>query len=879
MPHTREKSEFIQDDYLTTGLAPDAVAESLEAHGPNALESAPSKTILAMIWDELKHFLNILLIIGAIVSIFASGHLTDGIFIMAVVVLNMTLAITQERKASNAIDALKNLSKPHAKVIRSEETMMIELADVVVGDLVVLEAGDFVPADLRLLDTSNLKIDESALTGESMAVEKDADAIVKDKIALGDRINMAYSGTIVTFGRALGTVVSVGMETEMGGIATLLSSVEDTMTPLQEKIDRLGKLLGTLSIVAVVFVFLAGLLYGFDVADIFIISVSLAVAAIPEGLPTVITVVLAIGMRKMARKNAIVKSLAAVEALGSVTVISTDKTGTLTQNKMVVTDLYDGASRIQVTGNGYSFSGTLETTNQNTQWIAQIAALCNDAQMTDEEGIGDPTELALVTLAHKHGLNHKALRKAYPRVKEAPFDSDRKRMSTAHEWNDTILMMTKGAPDSILENASYLLQDGKEIPLTEGLKEEIYAMNDALAESALRVLGFAYKNITSDADLLDEEKDLVFVGLTGMMDPPREEIKEAISLCIGAGIRVIMITGDHPVTARAIAQELGMPNFQDVISGEKIEAMDDAALEKTIADAQVFARVSPNHKVRIVNALQAAGEITSMTGDGVNDAPALKGADIGVAMGITGTDVAQEASDIILMDDNFTTIVDAVEEGRVIFSNIRKFVAYLVSCNVGEVTLIFIAMMLGWGSPLLAIQILWVNLVTDSLPAFALGLEPKERDVMNQPPTDPDAPIVDTSMGLTIFLQSLFLSVAVLTSFYLGWQVFSVQSVRVGQTLAFATIIVGELLRMFSARSETKTIFEFNFFSNRYVIGAFLIGILLLLAVLYVPGISGFFRTNVAYSFEAMMIAMGLGFLPLIGGEISKLIKRKIKAA
>ena len=879
MPHTRDKDSFIKDDYLDTGLSSQEVTESLHAHGKNVLEGTPQKTILAMIWSELKQFLNVLLIVAAIVSILASGHLTDGLFIMAIVILNMTLAIVQERKASNAIDALKNLSKPHAKVIRSGETMVIEIEDLVVGDLVLLEAGDFVPADLRLLETVNLKIDESALTGESVSVDKDANAVLSEDTALGDRVNMGYSGTIVTLGRGLGQVVSVGMSTEMGGIAKLLSAVDDALTPLQEKIERLGKLLGTISLVAVGLVFIAGIIYGFDIADIFIISVSLAVAAIPEGLPTVITVVLAIGMRKMAQKNAIVKSLAAVETLGSVTVISTDKTGTLTQNKMVVTDVYDGSEEIQVSGNGYEFSGTLETTNDNTQWIAQIAALCNDAQFTNDKEIGDPTELALVTLAHKHGLNHQALRKAYPRSLEAPFDSDRKRMSTAHILDGQTIMFTKGAPDSMLECATYFLKDGEEIPLTDALKDEILAVNDTYAKRALRVLGYAYKKIEDPKALIDEEHDMVFVGLTGMMDPPRDEVKDAIKLCEVAGIRVVMITGDHPVTAQAIAQELGMGHEQTPVTGKMLDEMTDAALQKAVQTTRVFARVSPHHKVQIVNALRAAGEVTSMTGDGVNDAPALKGADIGVSMGITGTDVSQEASDIVLMDDNFTTIVEAVEEGRVIYANIRKFVAYLVSCNVGEVLLIFIAMILGWGSPLLAIQILWVNLVTDSFPAFALGLEPKEYDVMKQAPTDKDAPIVDRKMGVTIALQSLFLAIAVLTSFYLGWQVFSVQSMQVGQTFAFATIIVGELLRMFSARSETKTIFELQFFSNNYVTGSFILGILLLLVVLYVPGVNTLFGTNVVYSFEGMMIAMSLGILPLIGGELSKVIKRKIKAA
>lgn len=860
------------------GLNEETILKSRDSHGKNVFETKKPKSVWLMIFDELKQFLNLLLMAAAIVSIVASGHLTDGIFIMAIVVLNISLSVFQEKKASDAISALKNLTKPHAKVIRNGETLLIEKEDLVVGDIVILEAGDFVPADLRLLDSVNLKIDESSLTGESVASLKDASKVLTKSTALGDRVNMAYSGTIVTYGRGLGIVTAVGMKSEMGLIAGLLNETEDTQTPLQLKIDKLGKLLGLISIVAVVMVFIVGLLYGMDLDEIFIISVSLAVAAIPEGLPTVITVVLALGMRKMASKKAIVKSLSAVETLGSVTVISSDKTGTLTQNKMVVTTLYDGHEMVGVSGDGYSYKGTLTKTSENVDWITKIAALTNDAMITDRTLLGDPTELALVVLAEKNKMNHLEIRKKYPRILEAPFDSDRKRMSTAHQMDGEDYILTKGSPDGLLDQSNYALINGELQPLTKELKRSFLEKNKQLAEKALRVLGFAYKKIDErTTSLVDEEKDLVFVGLAGMMDPPREEVKEAIRLCHQAGIKVVMITGDHALTALAIGKELGLTGNDDVITGPMIEKMKDKELNEKAKTVTVFARVSPHHKVAIVKALQSNGEISSMTGDGVNDAPALKQANIGVAMGITGTDVSKEASDIVLMDDNFTTIVDAVEEGRVIFSNIRKFVGFLMSCNVGEVLLIFIAMMIGWGSPLLAIQILWINLVTDSLPAFALGLEPKENDVMQQAPMDKDAPIVNKSMGITVIFQSIFLATAVLISFYLGREVYSINSVQVGQTLAFITIITGELLRMYSARSESKTLFEMNPFNNAYINGAFIIGFGLLMVVLYVPGINALFGTNVAYSMNAFLVAISLGFLPLIGGEISKVFK-KIRA-
>ncbi len=855
------------------GLTSSEVFSLREQYGENKLKEKGRKTILSMILGELTQFLNILLIIAAIVSIIASGHFTDGLFIMAIVVLNISLSVFQERKAGNAVNALKSMSAPGAKVLRNSELENIDSHDLVPGDIVVIEAGDYIPSDLRLIETVNLKVDESALTGESVPVEKDASAVFPDSTPIGDRINMGYMSTIVTYGRAIGVVESTGMNTEIGSIANLLNEVEDEMTPLQVKIDKLGKLLGMISIAVVILIFVVGLLYKFDVLDLFLISVSLAVAAIPEGLPTVITVVLAIGMKKMASKNAIVKELSAVETLGSTTVISSDKTGTLTQNKMVVTRIFDNDKIIEVTGFGYSYEGEIKGDNENISRLLEIGALCNDSSISGESLIGDPTELALVTLAAKKDLMQKELKVQYKRIDEYPFDSDRKLMSTVHNINGTKYLYTKGAPDQLLKTCKYYLLDGELKEIDKKFRSVVELANQGLARAALRVLGFAYKELKEYDDITNEENDLVFTGLVGIIDPPREEVKASIAVCHKAGMRVVMITGDHKITAMAIGQELGILSQGDnALSGEEIDKLSYPEFLDLVKITNVFARVSPNHKVMIVKALQETGEITSMTGDGVNDAPALKQANIGVAMGITGTDVSKEAADMILMDDNFITIVEAVEEGRVIYANIRKFVGYLVSCNVGEVLLIFIAMLLGWGSPLLPIQILWINLVTDSFPAFALGLEKKEDGIMDKDPIDPKASIVDKKMGIAIGFQAVFLAIAVLISYYIGHNIIGGHQ-YMGETFAFITIITGELLRTYSARSETITIFKMRLFENKYVNYSVLFGVVLLLIVLFVPGINDLFKTNVDITFTSLLIAFGLGFIPLFGGELSKLFK------
>ena len=845
------------------GLNDELILKHRSKYGENVLKKEKGKSLLRLILDESKELMNILLVIAALVSIFASGHFRDGLFIMAVVIFNITLSVFQTRKAENAVEALQAISSPKAKVLRNEHPMEVPREEVVAGDIVLIEAGDFIPADIRLVESHTLKIDESTLTGESVPVDKDALKIHEESAILSERTNMVYGGTLVTYGRAKGVVTGVGMDSELGAIASLLTQVEDTQTPLQKRVGRLGKTLGTISVIVVFIIFIVGLLRNMDWLEIFMVSVSLAVAAIPEGLPAVITVILALGMRKMASQNAIVKSLSAVETLGSVTVISTDKTGTLTENKMTVTELFVNETLLDLN------EDDLKTHQSSIKALAKIATLANDATKDDGKYLGDPTETALLDLYERFVGDIHELKNAHKRISEIPFDSERKMMSTIHDMDGTPMMMVKGAPDVLLERCTHILVNDETRPLSENDKEKIEKANETMANKALRVLAYAQKEPSSRED--KSEENLIFMGLSGMIDPPRGEVKASIAICKNAGIRVVMITGDHKLTASAIARDLAISNGE-ALSGREIEAMEDSELAKYAKTINVYARVSPTHKVRIVRALQKNGEITSMTGDGVNDAPALKKADIGVAMGQVGTDVSKEAADMVLTDDDFTTIVKAVESGRVIYQNIRKFVAYLISCNIGEVLLIFVAILLGWGSPLLPLQILWVNLVTDTLPAFALGLEKKEEDVMNKPPIAKDANIIDRFMGITIAFQSVFLATAVLISYRMGLYLGSEQAM--GTTFAFITLIIGELLRTFSARSEKQSLFKINPFANKWVNLSAVVGLALLAVVLFIPGINSLFQTNVALTPTYLLIAITLGILPVLGGEGAKLFKR-----
>ena len=862
------------------GLSKVEAGKLLAQHGENRLKEKEGKSLGKMILEQLSDFMIIILLVAAVLSIVAGEHF-DGFVIIGIVVLNAVLGISQERKASNALAALKKLSAPKAKVIRDGQLSMIDAKDLVPGDVIKLEAGDYVAADCRLIEAVNLKVDEAALTGESVASEKSLDAIGED-VGIGDQANMVFMSTIVTYGRGLGVVAGTGMSTEIGKIATMLNETQDGKTPLQEKLASFGKFLGAICIAVSIVIVILGLLRGQPLLEVAMTAISLAVAAIPEGLPAVVTVVLAMGVTRMVSRHAIMKNLGAVETLGSTTVICTDKTGTLTQNKMTVVEVYDGEEGMKVTGTGYGFEGQIEVVSnkklEDLKHLFYVAALCNDSKIEEGGVIGDPTEGALVVMAAKAGYDQATLEKAYPRLSEFPFDSDRKLMSTMHEiQGEGTLVLTKGAPDVVISRCSHIEINGQVRVMEEADRVRLLNKNQEYAQKALRVLGYAYKQVGRAADVLTQEQDLVFCGLSCMIDPPREEAKVAVALCKKAGIRVVMITGDHVVTATAIGQALGIIEDENqALEGRKIDDYDETAFKDKVKTTNVFARVSPEHKVRIVETIKSNGDVAAMTGDGVNDAPALKRADIGIAMGITGTDVSKEAADMILTDDNFSSIVEAVEEGRIIYSNIRKFVGFLLSCNIGEILIIFIAMLAGWAVPLVPVQLLWINLITDSFPAFALGLEAGEKGIMDELPRDPNEPIVNRTMKIALAFQSVGLTLAVLVSYRLGY-VFGADlapeaGVTLARTFAFTTLILGEMLRAYSARSEKKSIFTMSFFGNRYLNLSVLGAIVLLFVVVYVPFLQPLFSTA-PMTLIQLMVAVGLSFIPLVFGELAKLVK------
>jgi Ca2+-transporting ATPase len=860
----------LPENNLYEGLTSEQAKELLEEYGENRLKEATRITFWGLFFNQFKSILIVILIVAAMISAFV-GEFTESIAIMVIVLLNALIGAKQEKSAGDAVQALKNMTSPFAKVIRDGVIKEIPSEGLVPGDIVQLDTGSLVPADLKLINSINLKIEESSLTGESVPVEKDSNAIVEDGAPLAERINMAYMGTTVTYGRSLGEITRTGMKTEIGKIADVLDE-KDEETPLQQKLNVLGNKLGITCIVVCILIFLLGLLRSMPLMEIFMISVSLAVAAVPEGLPAIVTVILALGMKRMVKRNVLAKSLSSVETLGSTTVICSDKTGTLTQNKMTVTNIMVDMKEHEVTGVGYSLEGLVKdiTPSQSLDLMMKSAILNNDAALdTEQEGIiGDPTEGALIVMAAKSDFDQTNIRSKHPRLGEIPFDSDRKMMSTSHDIEGQHVMFTKGSPDSILEICDRILISDEVLDIN-GYSDQINTIYLNWASNALRVLCYAYKEVTSKNISLEDEKNMIFCGMSGMIDPSRPEVSDAIEKCHTAGIRTIMITGDHAVTATAIGREIGLLKGADTaITGREIDQMDDETFLEKLAFTNAFSRVSPDNKVRIVSALKQSGHIVAMTGDGVNDAPSLKKADIGIAMGITGTDVSKEAADMILTDDNFVSIVVAVEEGRVIFSNIRKFVSFLISCNIGEIALIFIAMLLGWGSPLRPIQLLWVNLITDSFPAFALGMEPQEDDVMKQKPRNPDAPIIDKKMTVSVLFQATGLALATLLSFRFGFSI----NPDYANTFAFITLISGELLRAFSGRSETKSLFKTGLFGNRYlniaVIGSYLLTFIILLT----PALRNIFAIH-TLSPNHLMIAFGFSLIPLLFGELSKLFK------
>lgn len=860
------------------GLSESEAKKRIEKYGNNVLKEKKSRSILTMFLSQFKDFMIIILIIAALISGFL-GEVIDMVVIFIVILLNAVLGVFQENKAEKALEALKKMSAPNAKVIRGGKRLNLPSEELVPGDIFLLEAGDFIPADARLLEAVNLKVEESSLTGESVPVEKHNLNITKEDVPLGDMKNMVFSTGIVTYGRGIAVITETGMSTQVGKIADMLQSEGDDTTPLQKKLAQLGKILGivALCICGIIFImelFQGGFSLEIDkVVDSFMVAVSLAVAAIPEGLPAVVTIVLAIGVQRMVKKNAIVRRLPAVETLGSASIICSDKTGTLTQNRMTVLKTYT-ANKIEDIS---SEPGDAQ------KRLLIYAALCNDAKVTIEDGAekhyGDPTETALVAAALKAGFKKDHLEREHARVAEIPFDSDRKMMTTVHKFGDKYLSITKGAPDVLLKRCVDF----------DGLDDAENA-NSSMAKDALRVLGVAVREFDEMPDLSVEEQrenNLTFIGLLGMIDPPREEVKDAVMLCEKAGIRPIMITGDHADTAAAIASQLGILKKGDkVITGSEVAKMSDEELTKRIHEFSVYARVAPEHKVKIVKAWQESGEIVAMTGDGVNDAPALKTADIGCAMGITGTDVAKGAAHMILTDDNFATIVLAVKEGRGIYSNIIKAVQFLLSSNIGEILTIFVATLLGWGTPLLPIHLLFVNLITDSLPALALGMEPVEDTVMNEKPRSKNEGVFANGLGTIIGLQGIMIGTITLVAFALGYFVLeannpdSAMRLMRGQTMAFTVLAVSQLFHAFNVKSK-RSLFRTGIFNNLYLIGAFLIGLATQLILLEVPFLRSLFKLS-TLSLQEWGIVLFLAVSPIIFVEIGKLIihlfnKNKLK--
>lgn len=909
----QKSAEAVEQELKTnreTGLVSTDVPKRLESYGLNKLEEAKRVPLSTKLLNQIKDPLVLILIAAAVLSALTDSAI-EALIIIAIVILNAILSIYQEGKAEDSVAALQKMSSPNAKVLRDGKPVSVKAEELVPGDVVLLETGDIVPADLRLFESSNLQIDESSFTGESVAAEKDANALFSDERGIGDRENLAFSSTIVTYGHGKGIVIATGHATEIGQIASTIQAYEEESSPLQRKLNQLSKVLGNMVLAVSAFVFVLGLISGEQILRIAMTAISLGVAAIPEGMTAVVTIVLSLGMNRMATRNAIVKKLLSVETLGTTTVICTDKTGTLTQNEMTVTKIFANGQDLDVTGIGYSpvgdlfFDGKKVTTadDRMLETLIVIAASANDAKIVSDEEkgntvIGDPTEGALLTMSQKAGIVPEELALRSPRVDEIPFDSNRKMMTTFNEnyFENAIASFTKGAPDIVINYCNRILLDGEEKPLTPEIRERLLAKNSEYAQQALRCLAYAYRSWEElpekDRQVPETvERDMVFVGLTGMIDPPRKEVKAAIQETKTAGITTIMITGDYLETAYAIGKDLGIAEDKSqAIMGAALNEMSEAEVQQVVKEKRIFARVSPQNKVQIVDALKANGEITAMTGDGVNDAPAIKRADIGVSMGITGTDVAKNTADVILTDDNFATIVNAVEEGRIIFANIKKFVNFLLSCNIGEVIVVAVAMIIDlflvfsnsgfrFPTPLSPIMLLWLNLVTDSLPALALGMEPGEEGVMNEKPRDPAEAIIGKHEMGSIIVQAIAIGVATLAAFAIGYFYFGhgltgAEKLAEGRTMTFSTLILAELFRAMAARSDTHTMGEIGWFSNKSMNMAILLGVFLLLIVLYIP----FLRTLFSVSFMTLkewVPTLLLATIPFLATEIHQAMREK----
>ena len=920
--HSDDQAIIGLDSDRTRGLTDSEVRERQKRFGLNELQEAPGRGFWRMVLDQFNQFLVLILIAAAVISALVgwsefnrTGSTTefiDAIAIMAIVILNAILGVVQEGRAEEALAALKKMAAPNAQVLRNGHRITIPARELVAGDVVILETGNYVPADVRLIESVNLRIEEASLTGESVPVGKDAREILSEKATLGDRHNMAYMTTVVTYGRGQGVVVATGMQTEIGKIAEMIQSYEEEPTPLQVKLDQLGKALGSITLVICAVVGLIGIVRGTELIvlftqgltsyldlpetiptmiEMFMVAVSLAIAAVPEGLPAVVTISLAIGMQQMIKRHALIRKLPAVETLGSATAICSDKTGTLTQNEMTGVQMYVDRSLLSIGGEGYRPEGEFRDSGDvvglegypGMRLLLRAGLLCNDARLEkyEEDGpviwriAGDPTEGAFVVAAAKAGYGKDALARQYPRLAEIPFDSERKRMTTFHpdpRYGDYVAYM-KGAPDIVLGLCNQVLEDGSIRPLTAERRDNILGENEALAANALRVLGVAFrplKEVPENPQAEDSERDLTFVGLLGMIDPARPEVRAAIRTARHAGIETVMITGDYLNTAVAIGKEIGLLAEGDQsLTGAQLDELDEAEFEAIVEDVAVYARVSPQHKVKIVDALKAKGHVVAMTGDGVNDAPALKRSNIGVAMGITGTDVSKETADMVLTDDNYASIVSAIEQGRVIYSNIRKFVYYLLSCNMAEIAILLVAMLAGWPLPLVPIQLLVLNLITDGAPALALGVEKGDPDIMDQKPRPVSEPIINRDMITGIAVQTVAKSLVVLAAFQIGME----KGLLHAQTMAFATLSVSELFRAYTSRSERYSLWAVGVFSNKWMQWAVLTSFVILLALIYVPFLQPMFNTT-PLSRQDWWVMLPLMLVPAVADEVNKWVLR-----
>ncbi|MDU3017828.1 MAG: calcium-transporting P-type ATPase, PMR1-type [Clostridium perfringens] len=868
MWYKKSKNEILKDLDVDekNGLSSTEALRRLEKYGKNKLETKKKKTLFKQFLSQLKDVMIYILIIAAIISAFL-GEISDALIILLVIIINAVIGVVQESKAEKALDALKELSTPKALVKRDGSLKEILSEDIVPGDIVIIDAGRYIPGDLRLIDTANLKIEESAFTGESVPSEKDASFLPDKEIPIGDQNNMAFMSTLATYGRGVGVVVDTGMNTEIGKIAKMIEQEENHETPLQKKLSELGKILGFLAVGICILIFIISFFQGRDLLEMFLTSISLAVAAIPEGLPAIVAIVLALGVQRMVKKNAIIRKLPAVETLGSVSIICSDKTGTLTQNKMTVTTVY--------TNDFYIKESEFNLNDNESKLLVDCMVLCNDATYSEKNQTGDPTEIALLESPFKLNILKEKLEKEFKRIDEIPFDSDRKLMTTVNLVDDKkARVFTKGALDSILSICNKISVNGKLLDFSKEYKAKVLENSNIMSDKALRVLAFAYKDISKENIVLDSlEKDLVFIGMVGMIDPPRLEVKDSIKLCKSAGITPVMITGDHKNTAFAIANELGIAkDISQAITGHEIDKFKEEEFNEKIINYRVFARVSPEHKVKIVKAFKSHGNIVSMTGDGVNDAPSLKAADIGVAMGITGTDVSKGASDMILTDDNFSTIVSAVEEGRKIYLNIKKSIVFLLSCNLGEILTLFTAILLNWNSPLQPIQILWVNLITDSFPALALGVDKTKEDVMNNPPRNPKESIFIKSDKIQLIINGVLIGGITLFAFKLGERLYA-DSLIHAQTMAFVVLSVSQLFLSLSLRSNTKSAFSLGLFSNKYLVYSILLGIFLQVIIISISFIANIFKVTPLLLYDWIVVIL-VSLIPFAINEILKLFRK-----